>query len=279
MHVNAAEGRLGNSGAFLRDAFSDMKRSPALAKRFLLLSLARQYRYSSAGVLSAFAPAIGVLIVFTLARRAGLASGSTDGLPPQVFAVFGIALLQTFLDGYGAQRSLFAESRRIFGRRAPLLEAVVLARLAESALGTIIRIAIVVVVMVVFGVVPAVTAPLAAVAFFVVLGLGAALGLALAPWCSVSRDISLIAGVFPWMLFGFSPVFFRVEPPSVLAAAHQLNPLTWVIEPARAFVIGSPAGPLWAALLVAAGGVALFGAALVACRLAAPYVAEHVLAQ
>ncbi len=63
------------------------------------------------------------------------------------------------------------------------------------------------------------------------------------------RDISQLTGMLTMMLMFLSPVFFPVEAlPSVLQPWMQLNPLTFIIEQARAVIVWGRL-PYWSGLI------------------------------
>jgi lipopolysaccharide transport system permease protein len=275
--ITSAGSQLQNPGAFIRNALQDLQKSLGIAKQLFLQSVAQRYRYSTLGWFWAFIPSAVMAVVLTLGQRVKI-SGLTQGeVPPQVYGIFGLVMAQTFLETLNSTRVIFTRHCHLLTRQKVPIEGLALASLAESIFGLLVRLPVLIAIFIVFNMIPAVTAPLSLFGFATVIMIAAGLGLLLAPWNVLSRDLESMMQFFPWFLFAATPVFVAVKPGSWLYFVYLLNPLTYVFEATRGLAYGVSEVQGVVLILLLPGAAILLISSWMFCRLCLPYIVERSL--
>lgn len=262
---------------FLRDAWRDLRGGSEVARRTFLEALARRYRHSALGLLWALLPSLLIVLLISLGQRAqvaGLAAG--QGVPPQLQAVLGIVVYQCLMEAFQVQRTLFARHAPLITRQRVPLEGLIVAALAEAIFALVVRLPVLAFALVHYQVVPAPTAVWALVGILGAVVLGAAIGLLVAPWCAVSRDVDSAMALVPWFVLVSTPVFLPSAPVGLLQQVYRFNPLAPVFDAVRAWTFGQ-GDPGAEALVVLGLALPLLVAAWLLLRVAAPHVVERSL--
>jgi lipopolysaccharide transport system permease protein len=274
----SSESPLKSPRLFLNEALRDLAASSYSAYRLFRSQIVQRYRHSSFGLLWAFAPSALTAAVVTLAQRAQISGLSPSDVPGQFYAVFGLIVLQTFLEPLNTQRTLFTANGHLLNRRGPILEASMLSGLADNLFGLAIKLPLFIGMFLVCNVTMANTILLGIGALQLTLLLGSCVGLLLAPWNGLKKDLSHMMVFIPGLLFAITPVVLEPATSSRLYSYYQYNPLTWIFEAVRHFSYG---------YATTFDGVVLAGMTLIAliglplswffCRLARPFVVERTL--
>lgn len=272
----AVGGRLRDPGRFVREWLGDIRSCRSTARRLFLRHLAQQYRFSSLGLLWAFAPSVLTALVLVGGQRAHVV-GPSGGVPAAFFGVFGIALAQTFLEALNATRRVFASHAQLLRRQNVPLEGLVVASFIDVAFGMLVRLSILAAVFFLFDVRPAAsTLVLALVGYVGVAMAGAGLGLLIAPVNALKRDVEHAFNLLPWGLFAVTPVFVPPGKGTILGRICAANPLAWLFDGIRAAAYGGEGVPS-AAVVGAVVGLLMLVAGGLFCRIARPHVVERML--
>lgn len=272
--VYSSHSRMNDKRGFVREALRDLRASRPTMLRFFERTIAQRYRFSSLGILWAFAPSvITAVVLWAGSINRIIAKGE---IPPAFYGVFGLALGQTFLDGMNALRNLFTANLAVLRRDNVPLEGIIAGALLEVGFNTLVRILVVAISMLVFKVAPANTVLLSLIGFLGITLLGGSAGLLLAPFNALKRDIDNVMNFVPWVLFACTPVFVQVTKGSLVAQLYQLNPLSWIFDSTRALAYGGP-GVQWPALISVPVGVVLLLFSWLFCRIWRVYVIERLL--
>lgn len=268
--------RLSNFRTFLADANRDLSGSWQTASRFFKRGMAQKYRYSSLGLLWAFLPAVITALVLVAGQKTRIISHAHGDVPPPFYGVFGLALMQTFLDGLGATRTVFSNNQMILRRSNIVIEGLIGATIIDAAFSVFIRILVLIVAFLFFRVHPVITVPLAIFGFAGTLFLGCGVGLVLAPPSSLKRDIDNLMSFLPWILFAITPIFVKPVVGSVPETLYKVNPLSWIFDSTRTAAYGAP-GSVYPAIWSLVAGLAVLILGWMFCRIWHPYVVERSL--
>lgn len=272
----AVGGRLRDPRRFVHQWLGDLWSCRTTAKRLFLRQLAQQYRFSSLGLLWAFAPSVLTAMVLVGGQRAHVV-GPSGGVPAAFFGVFGIALAQTFLEALNAARRVFASHTQLLRRQNVPLEGLVVASFIDVAFNMFVRLSILATVFFLFDVSPvASTLALALVGYAGVAMVGAGLGLLVAPLNALKRDVEHAFNLLPWALFAVTPVFVPPGEGTLLGRICEANPLSWLFDGIRAAAYGGEGVP-GAAAIGAVVGILMLSAGGLFCRVARPHVVERML--
>lgn len=272
--VYSAESPLQNPADFIRGSVQDMRASRDFARRLFRQFIAQRYRYSSLGLLWAFAPPIITTLVLALSRRNMPSGGVT--VATQIYAVFGLMMTQTFLETFYTQRTLFSSNRALLSRHRATVESLVLAGLYDSLFGLSIKAGIFACFMIAFHVHPTAFL-LGVIGTGVILLLGTGLGLCFAPVSALKSDADKILAFLPWMLFGLTPIFTPAVAGSGMNRIYNANPFTWLFDAVRAIAFNGAHGQILTLAIFLLISLCIFPAATLYCRIARPHVVERFL--
>jgi lipopolysaccharide transport system permease protein len=275
--INSARSQLFSIRTFLAGAWLDLRSSFGFAKRLFLQNIAQRYRYSSLGLFWAFVPSALIAILLTLGQRDRLPGLIGGTVPPQVYGIFGFVMAQTFLEALNIQRVSLSQYIHLLIRQKIPVEGLMIAGLAESTFGFLMRLPVLIAILLVFNITPAFTFPLAFLGIALIIGLGSGLGLLLAPWNALSKDLENVMQFFPWIIFLVTPVFVVIQPGNWLYFVHLLNPLTYIFEATRFLTYGAGSVNILALFLLAPLTILLLLGSWLFCRLCLPHVIERSL--
>lgn len=267
-----AESRLRHPGRFLSSFLSDLHHSGGSIRALVSRNLAQRYRYSSLGLLWIVFPPVVTAAAILIGQKASLFGAGMNAL----YAVFGVMMAQTFLESLNLLRGLFVANRQSLARDNTPLEAFIGSTLIEESFQTAMRIGMVALTFL-FSIKPSFpTAVLVVPGFLGIMLAGAGIGLLLAPLSALKGDLDRAMGVFPWIFFAVTPVFFHGGNLGLLQKVYALNPAAWVFDSIRHAAYGSP-GSLWPVLLAFPAGLLLCLVGMLWCRLARPHVMERAV--
>uniref|UniRef100_B8HVG0 ABC-2 type transporter n=1 Tax=Cyanothece sp. (strain PCC 7425 / ATCC 29141) TaxID=395961 RepID=B8HVG0_CYAP4 len=275
--IYSSRSQLLDRKAFLKDAWKDLTLAFPLAKRLFLQNIAQRYRYSSLGLFWAFVPSALIAILLTVGQRANIPGLSDGGFPPQVYGIFGVIMMQTFLESLINQRMFLSQYIHLLIRQKIPIESLILAGLGEAFFAFLMRIPVLIAVLIFFNITPQPTALIAPLGFAVIIALGAGSGLLLAPWNALSKDMESLLQFLPWFFFGLTPVFLAATPDSWYYKIFLLNPLTYPFEVIRLWTYGAPMVYPAAFWIVMPVSVVLLLGGWLFCRLSLPYIIERSL--
>ena len=282
--VYSARSQLFSIRAFLTSAWLDLRSSSGFAKRLFLQNIAQRYRYSSLGLFWAFVPSALIAILLTLGQRDQMPTFGdrlpiliAGTVPPQVYGIFGLIMAQTFLEALNIQRVSLNQYIHILVRQKVPLEAIMMAGLAETTFNFLMRLPVLIAILLVFNINPALTFPLAFLGMASIISFGSGLGLLLAPWNALSKDLENVMQFFPWLVFLVTPVFIIVQPGNWLYSLQQFNPLTYLFEGIRFLTYGVGTVNTLALFTLLPLTVILLLVSWLFCRLCLPYIIERSL--
>lgn len=280
MIVNSSLSPLRKPGLFLAETWDQIRLSTGLARMLLRARLAQLYRYSSLGLLWAVVPTLVITVGVTLSLHTPtqptvLLPGE---VPLQVHVAFGVVLMQTFVEAFNGQRSIFDLHLSLLQRMKFPLEAVVMAQVAESGFNLLAKLPVLLLVLVFFGVPLKLQLLLGLLACLPVLLAGIALGALVAPISALGKDLDRAMAFVPWLVFLATPVFYRTPDVGPWAWLQALNPLTAMLDVVRYLSYGG-GNPHWSTFWMTLVGLMLcLPLGWVVCKLAPPHLAERLSA-
>lgn len=268
--VYTAEPELRRPGRFLAGAAADLRASGPIGLRIFRSNLRVRYRRSWFGYFWLLLPAIGTAAICAFIQARRIISFAPTDIPYPLFVLAGMVLWQVFVDALNAPLQQLQAGRQLATRSRVPHEAMIVAGLLEVALNAAVRGLVLAAALVLFGMPWAATILLVPLGFAALVTLGLALGLALTPlgllYDDVGRGIALATS------FGFflTPIVYPLPADSLL----RLNPVTPLLETARAWLAGGAAGPGFAATWAVAGLALLL--AWLFYRLARPHLTARL---
>ncbi|MBL1210223.1 ABC transporter permease [Geminocystis sp. GBBB08] len=262
---------------FLKTARKDVIQGLPFTKQLLIQNVVKRYRYSSLGLFWAFIPSALIAILLTLGQRTGIAGLTSQNVPPQVYGIFGIVMMQIFLESFNSQRIFLTYYLHLSVRQKIPLEAFILAGFGENIFNLFMRLPVLIAVLIFFDITPQLTIILMPFGFLLLILFASSLGLLLAPWNALSNDLDSIMQVLPWFLFGITPVFFMPRDGTLLHRLFVYNPLTHIFEAIRWLTYGGEIDHPLIFCLITLMTIFLFVVGWLYCKLCLPYVVERTL--
>jgi lipopolysaccharide transport system permease protein len=271
----SAPSGLRNPGAFLTQLVRDIARSRHVAWELLKRDLTSQHRHSVLGFLLPLLPALATTGWAILFRSANLINVGTTSVPYPVFAFFGMAIWAAFLEAIDAPIQGVLAEQGVLAKSSVPAEAITFARLGQVFMNFLVKAIVVAIAAAVYRIHVPWTAMLAPIGVGLIVVLGAAIGLILAPVNVLYRDVSRALPAITTLWFFVTPIIF-VAPTAGPAwvIMERLNPVTQILMATRDLVFPGGGGTHFGGA-TAIFAISLFGAALVFHRIAMPIVIDR----
>jgi lipopolysaccharide transport system permease protein len=251
---------------FIASAGHDLRRAGPVAWRLFRSSVRARHQRAGLGYLWLVIPSLATTAIAVYLQSRGVIAVGATGIPYPAYALTGIVLWQVFTDALGSPLRQFDAGRQVLTRSRVPLEALVLGGLMDVALDCAIRLLALAGALVLLGVTPGASVWLAPLGIVALALFGLALGLLMSPvgmlYDDVGRGLTLVTGLW----FFLTPVLY----PAPAAGALRFNPVTPLLESARAGFTGGPPSEGFI-LVTMISAVALAGAWFL-LRLARPHV-------
>lgn len=267
--VHTAAAALSHPRAFLIGALADARRSRRIGWQLFRTGLKAGRRRLLIGHLWLILPALATAVVCVGLQSARVFTVGATELPYGLHVLTGIILWQTFVDALNAPLQELEGSRHMIARSRIPHEALFVAGLSRVALNCMVRLLLLGIAVAAMHGAPSWAAlPLLPAAMLVLVLMGTALGLALAPWGLLYGDVRHGMPVALSLGFVLTPIFYPAPEGGLLS----FNPLVPAMATARRSILAPEFAGSFAATAVAAA----FGcvAAWLVYRLAQPHVVE-----
>ncbi len=268
--------RIRSPRLLLREMSQDLLLSRSLAWRLFVRDIQSQYRSSFLGTLWAIVPAAITAAGLAFASNAGVINVGKTDIPYPAFVMLGTILWQTFLEAFNGPEKAIKASRTVLSRVKFPHEAIILSQLGQVLFNLVLKLALLVILFIVFSVTVSWKILLAPFAFISLILLGTGIGLFLVPINHLVQDISRAMEVIVLVWFFLTPVIYPVPDNAVFAVLVRLNPVTPLLVTARELMttgnVSEPISFLAVSLLAIAS---LFFGWLV-FRLSIPFLVERI---
>jgi len=226
--IYTPDSQMRSPGLLLRAMFRDVKASRELSWRLFVRDVSAQYRQSIFGVLWAFVPPIVTSIIFIVLQSRRVVDFGETNIPYPVYVLVGNILWQLFTESLNAPLKSVTAARTLlvkinFPREALIISAVYL---VLFNLG--IKLIVIAVIFVIFGVQLTWGLLLAPIAILMLLLLGICLGLLLTPIGMLYTDVATSLPIIISLAFFVTPVVYtppQTFPFSLIAILNPVSPL------------------------------------------------------
>lgn len=274
--IYTPESRLTHPTVLLKEMARDVVVSWPLTWRLFVRDIRSQYRQSFLGLLWAVIPAASTALAFTFASQSAVIQVSDTDIPYPAYVFFNIILWQTFTDSLNAPIEAVAGARRMLVKVNFPKEAIVLASLMETLMNFFIKLFLAFVMFALFRVAVSWNIIFSPIAAMSLVTFGAAVGMILAPFNVLYRDISkAIPIVFSIWVF-FTPVVYPIPESGLFSIIVRANPVTPLLASTRELATtGVITEPLYFGVVSLLSIVAFFFSWII-YRLAMPIVVERL---
>lgn len=242
--VYTPESPLRHPMAMVRHMFADLRLSGDLAWRLAVRDISAQYRQTSLGLAWAFLSPVMSTIVWMFLNSTGVVAISTTDLPYPVYVFAGTMLWQVFGEALQMPNQQVNAAKPMLSKVNFPKEAIILSGVIQVLFNAIIRVVLLVIALLIYGIAPAWTLLLVPVGVLSLVLAGTAMGLLLAPVGALYQDVSRGMSVLVQFWMYVTPVVFPLPESGWTATLIRLNPLTPLIMTGRSWLAGIPSGLL-----------------------------------
>jgi lipopolysaccharide transport system permease protein len=248
----------------------------SLSVHLFARSVGAKYRRSYIGYFWMLAPPLFVSGVATLAVKAGALNVGSTGLPQFLFTTIGVVTWMTFSEAFETPYAAIEDARSYLTRINFPREVVVLAKLYETGVNTLVRLALLIVLLALFGLLTPLSVACVGGGLACATLLGVGLGALAAPFQVLFSDLRdtlrlvLTNGIFA------SPALYAPQA-GVFAMVVNANPLAPPMVLARQAAAGAPLDALPAFLAVLAAGVVVTVVGISVFRVSSTIIVERML--
>jgi lipopolysaccharide transport system permease protein len=264
--IYTADPELQHPLRFLAAAGVDLRGAFPVAWHLFRRNLRVTYRRSFLGYLWLFLPmATTALLCLYLQSRRIVTVGET-GMPYALFVLTGMTFWQFFVEALNAPAQRLKVERQLITRSRVPHEALMMAGALEAVLNVLVRLVVVVPLLLINHVLDGTSLYLLPATLAALLLLGTGGGLLIAPLGLLYDDVGRATAMITGFWFFLSPILYPIPPGGIAT----LNPVTPLIDAARASLTGGTVGPAFFIVTLIAIALTVFGWLLY--RLAQPHV-------
>ena len=203
-----------------------MLASRELAWRLFVRNISARFRQSMLGYLWAFLPPVITTITFVFLKSQKILDVGDTAIPYPVYVMIGTLLWQGFVDALNSPLRLVNSSKTMLAKINFPRESLLLAGLYEVLFNFMIRLILLVVVYIWFGIQIPAAAALAPFGILALLALGLMIGILLTPLGFLFQDIGRGTTVILSFWFFLTPVVY--PPPTTWPASlvSEINPVS-----------------------------------------------------
>ena len=267
---------LRNLPLFLKQMWRDLLVSRELAWRLFVRDTSAQYRQSLLGYFWAFIPPILASLPFIYLQSQGIVAIHKTPISYPAYAMIGTVIWQSFVDALNAPLKTVSAARTMLTRINLPREAILLSAVMQVLLSLLIRISLIAVALIWFGIAPAPTAPLALVGILGLILFGFMIGLLLTPLGVLYNDVQMGLAVATTFLMLLTPILYPVPKEGMGATLAAWNPLTSLIGATRDWLTIGPSVHAMPMLAISATSLVLLLVGWVSFRVAMPHLIARI---
>ncbi len=219
--------------AVWREMFADLFRSRELIWRLFLRDFSARYRQSLLGILWVILNPLITVGIFVYLKKSGIFNIGSTNVPYPVFALVGLTVWSLFATGLTACSNSIVNAGAMVTKINFPKSSLVIASSGQAVVEFIVRLALTIIVFLIYKVVPSWTAvflPLVVIPIFLItLGMGFFLSLL----AGLFRDTINIVTLFTTFLLFLVPVLYPAPESGLFAAVNIWNPLSHLIVACR----------------------------------------------
>jgi lipopolysaccharide transport system permease protein len=232
------ESALRHPRQLLNSMIHDLLTSRELAWRLFVRNLSAQYRQSILGYVWACLPPLVTALTFVFLNSQQIMNFSEGGnIPYPAYAMVGTLLWQGFVDALNSPLKIITQSQSMLAKINFPREALILAGFAEVLFNFVIRLILLVIVYIWFGLTVPSTIWLAPFGVISLLALGLMLGLLLSPLGVLYQDIQRSITIFVSMWLFLTPVAYMSPKKWPASLITNLNPVSPLLVTTREMLI------------------------------------------
>jgi len=231
--IYSPKSQVSTPGFLAKSMFKDLIGSRELAWRLFVRDVSAQYRQSILGILWAFVPPIMAAAIFILLQSRGILNVGETDIPYPVYVLVGTMLWQLFTESLNAPLKSATMSKSMLAKVNFPYEALIVSAIYGVLLNLLIKIVVLVLIFIYFGVDVYWSILLAPIALFMLMLFGIAIGLLLTPIGMLYTDITAALPVITQLWFFLTPVIYPPPNTMPLSLLTLINPVSPLLVGAR----------------------------------------------
>jgi len=265
-------------GKLLRDSLNDMFTSRFLAKQLAIRDIKAQYRQSYLGIIWAFITPLSTALVWIILSKSGTVTVSDTGVPYPVFVFSGTLLWSILVESINAPMANTNGAKGILSKINFPKEALILSGVYKLLSNSFIKIILLLIFLIVYGVGFHFSILLFPLAFLGIIFFGTTIGLFITPLGMLYNDIGKIISMGLGFLMYATPVVYAIPKTGLLKTLMEINPLTPLFLTTRNLLFGQDLDYLIYYFGLFAVCIPLFFLGLVFYRISIPIIVERMSA-
>lgn len=262
----------------LKESITDMYKSRFLAKQLAVRDIKAQYRQSYLGILWAFITPLTTAFVWVFLNMSGTIQLTDTGIPYPVYAFAGTLLWSILTESINAPTTSTNAAKGLLSKINFPKEALLISGIYKLLFNSAVKICLLMVFLVVFGVGFHSTMLLFPFAFFGVILFGTTVGLFITPIGMLYNDIAKIITMGLSLIMYITPVVYAIPKTGIMKTLMELNPLTPLILTTRDLLVGLTPQFLGYYFAILAVCIPLLCLGLVFYRISIPILVERMSA-
>lgn len=224
----------------VKEMFSDLKSSRDLAWRLTVRDFKGQYRQSILGAFWAFITPLMSAVVWIFLNASGAVKIADAGIPYAAFVFTGTMLWSILTESMNMPLQQTNAAKGIMNKINFPKEALLLAGLYKIAANTSIKIILILVALLFFGIIPGIQILWMPIVILGIVLFGFSLGLLVTPLGMLYTDVGRAIPMGMQLLMYLSPVVYVVAKGGWFAKIIEWNPTTTLIVTGRSVFTGLP---------------------------------------
>lgn len=226
-------------GKLLRDSLNDIYSSRFLAKQLAVRDIKAQYRQSYLGILWAFITPITTAAVWIFLNLTGTIKLTETGVPYPVFAFSGTLLWAILIESINAPLANTGAARGLLSKINFPKEALLVSGIYKLLFNSSIKIVLLLLFLVLFGVGFQWTMLLFPFALAGIILFGTTIGLFITPVGMLYNDIKKIISMGLNLLMYITPVVYVIPKEGLMKTFMEINPFTPILLTAKDLILGN----------------------------------------
>lgn len=224
----------------VKEMFSDLKSSRELAWRLTVRDFKGQYRQSILGVFWAFITPLMSAVVWIFLNASGAVQIADAGIPYAAFVFTGTMLWSILAESINMPLQQTNAAKGIMNKINFPKEALLLAGIYKILANTGIKILLLVVALLIFGVIPGPQMLGMPIVIIIIMLFGFSVGLLITPLGMLYTDVGRAIPMVMQLLMYLSPVVYVAAKEGWFAKFIEWNPTTTIIVAGRSAFTGLP---------------------------------------
>lgn len=261
-----------------RESLVDIWSSRFLARQLAERDIKAQYRQSYLGILWAFINPLATAAVWIVLNLSGTVKVTDSGIPYPLFAFTGTLLFSILSESINSPLRSTNSARGVLSKVNFPKEALIVSGIYKLIFNSIIKIALLIIFVFLFGIGFHWSLLLLPVAILSVILMGTCLGLLITPMGLLFNDFDKVLGMGLSFFMYVTPVVYPIPKDGLMRTIMSMNPVTPVIVTARDLLMGIEPAFLNYFIIINMICIPLLIIGLLIYRVSIPVIVERISA-